>query len=79
MAPWFTDECKKFRKELRYARRTNGNDSTEADTARAEYRRACRSEKNKFEASLPHMLKYSPKQFWGMLKRKNADEVQVPI
>ena len=34
MAPWFTEECKKYKKEMRHVRKTNGNDSTEADTVR---------------------------------------------
>ena len=70
MAPWFTQECREARWEFIRARRGGGRGSEGAREAFRGYRAECARAKAAFSRGMPDMLKYKPKQFWGMLARK---------
>ena len=69
MAPWFSEECRDSRREYITIRRREGRTSVAAKEAFERHREVCRHAKREFSSELPGMLKYKPKQFWGMLKK----------
>lgn len=75
LAPWFTEECRSCKKAYILTRRKEGRDSTATKAALKAYREACIQGKYQFSKELPDMLKYRPKQFWGMINNK---EKQAP-
>ena len=60
-----------LKRQLITSRRQHGKGSAETRAAVSAYRSACHRARYAFQKSLPDMLKYSPKQFWGLLKSKD--------
>ena len=78
LAPWFDDTCRKERQAYIKARRLHGKRAPPTQLAWAAYRKACNTSKSAFQTQLPDMLKYKPKQFWGMLKRRSPNQALDP-
>lgn len=71
LAPWFTDTCREAKKAYKSALYECGKDSREAEAAFHTFRHTCNKSRIAFAQKLPEMLKYRPKQFWGMIKAKD--------
>lgn len=79
MAPWFTESCKVAKQQYIRASRTHGRHSEEAESNFKLFRHACLQGKKEFAQTLPNMLKYQPKQFWGLLKRHRTQDANIDL
>jgi hypothetical protein len=70
LAPWFTEECREAKKGLAEARRTYGKGHARIVSALKTYHKMCLKGRKEFARSTPDMLKYQPKRFWGLLRKK---------
>lgn len=61
LAPWFTEECRTYRKAYIHMRRSKGRDNEATIQALKKYREACITGKYAFAREVPDMLKYKPK------------------
>ena len=78
LAPWFTDDCRHARRAFFTLRRRLGRRDPATIEAWRTYKATCARSKLAFQSELPAMLKYRPKQFWGMLKRKAQGHQPAP-
>lgn len=79
LAPWFTEECRTSRNAYVRLRRAEGRNSEVTQAALKVYRAECIKGKYSFAKELPDMLKYKPKQFWGMLKRRSDQSPNIDL
>ena len=58
-------------------RRTHSKDHEAVVAAAKLYRAACERGRGVFARTIPDMLKYEPKKFWNMFKRKGDADVSI--
>ena len=79
LAPWFTNTCREARARYRAAVRHNGKTHSHTVHALKRYSQACKAGRAQMQFQLPEMLKQRPKQFWGMLKRKEQARAELSL
>jgi hypothetical protein len=77
LAPWFTEECREAKRALTQARRTYGRGHPHTIAAATAFRGACAKGRRVFAESVPNLMKYSPKQFWGMFHKSHEVETGI--
>ena len=58
LAPWFTEDCRKAKREMATARREHGRNNPSSIAATKAYLKVCLHARLEFAAATPDMLKY---------------------
>ena len=79
LAPWFNPKCAEARRQFKGASCRYGKRHVKTLHALQEFLKCCKDSRAQMQFQLPEMLKQQPKKFWGLLRSKATQDIDMTI